>query len=513
MTNTAENNKRIAKNTMFLYIRMGIIMLVQLYTSRIVLNSLGIKDYGIYNIVGSIIIAFNFISIPLSTATQRFYNYELGKNNIDNVNKVFNLSLLIYGLIATILICIVEICGQWFIYNKMSLPLDRLDAALWTFHFSIFAFAISLLRTPFESLIIAHEKMSIYAYIGVIDAILKLLNAFSLMYIATDKLKLYAVNQFLITIIGFIIIFFYDKRKFKYIKIQKVYDKDMFKSLISFSGWSLFGSIAVMLSNQGLNVLLNVFFGVAVNAAMGIASQVNASIQQFVGNFQVAFRPQIVKQFSSNQLSSLRLLIMNSSKYSFLLLYFLVCPLSFNISFILKVWLGNVPEYASEFCVLMMIYALLESLSAPMWMTIQATGNIKKYQIIISCVMAMNIIFSYIFLKIGFPPVVVLEIKCCLDICYLVIRLFFIHKKIKFSIKEYIKNVGFPLLSIVLITCISVLIVHYYTYEGWIRIAISVIVFTIAFIPAVYFIGLNNSEKTTVKKMITNKLIQKEKNE
>lgn len=171
----------------------------------------------------------------------------------------------------------------------------------------------------------------------------------------------------------------------------------MFKNLLSFSGWSLFGSVAVMLSNQGLNILLNIFYGVAVNAAMGIATQVNASIQQFVGNFQVAFRPQIVKQFSANQLASLRNLVTNSSKYSFLLLFCIVCPLLFNISFILKVWLGNVPKYAPEFCILMMIYALSESLSAPMWMTIQATGKIKKYQIIISCVMAMNIVLSYIF--------------------------------------------------------------------------------------------------------------------
>lgn len=512
MTNTSQSNKNIAKNTMFLYFRMGIIMLVQLYTSRIVLNALGVKDYGIYNIVGSIIVAFNFISIPLSNATQRFYNYELGRNNIVNVNKIFNLSLIIYGLIVIILICIVEICGQWFIYNKMLLPVTRMDAALWAFHCSVFAFAISLLRTPFESLIIAYEKMSVYAYIGIVDAILKLLNAFSLMYIMTDKLKLYAINQFVIAVIGFLIIFIYNRNKFGYIKIKRVYDKEMFKNLISFSGWSIFGSIAVMLSNQGLNVLLNIFYGVAVNAAMGIATQVNTSIQQFVGNFQVAFRPQIVKQYSSNQLSSLRNLVINSSKYSFLLLFCIVCPLSFNISFILKVWLGNVPEYASEFCVLMMIYALSESLSAPMWMTIQATGKIKKYQIIISSVMVMNIVFSYIFLNIGFRPVIVLIIKCCLDLCYLIIRLSFIKKMIKFSIQEYIIKVFIPLSVIVLLTSTSILIVHHYMNEGWLRIFISIIVFGIVFIPSTYYICLNQKEKIMIKNFIINRLIQHKKN-
>ena len=497
---------------MFLYARMGIIMLVQLYTSRIVLNALGVKDYGIYNIVGSIIVAFNFISIPLSTATQRFYNYELGKNNIENVNKIFNLSLIIYGLIAITLICIVEICGLWFINNKMSLPQTRIDAALWTFHCSVFVFAISLLRNPFESLIVAHEKMSVYAYIGIIDAVLKLLNAFSLMYFTTDKLKLYAVNQLIIAIVGFVIIFYYNRKKLGYIKIKRVYDKEMFKNLLSFSGWSLFGSVAVMLSNQGLNILLNIFYGVAVNAAMGIATQVNASIQQFVGNFQVAFRPQIVKQFSANQLASLRNLVTNSSKYSFLLLFCIVCPLLFNISFILKVWLGNVPKYAPEFCILMMIYALSESLSAPMWMTIQATGKIKKYQIIISCVMAMNIVLSYIFLDMGFKPIIVLIIKCCLDLCYLIIRLLFINKMIKFSIKKYIRNVCFPLSIIVLLTSTSILIVQHYINDGWFRMFISIIVFGIIFIPSTYYICLNNKEKIMIKTFIINKLILYKKN-
>ncbi|MDE6354865.1 MAG: lipopolysaccharide biosynthesis protein [Prevotella sp.] len=474
---------------------MGITMLVQLYTSRIVLNALGVDDYGIYNVVGSFIVAFTFISGPLGTATQRFLSFELGKGCEGKLNTVFNLSFYIYIILSLALLAIIEISGIWFIEHKMVLPEERMEAAVFAFHLSVLSLMFSLLKTPFESLIVAHEKMVFYAYMSIVDVLLKLLNAFSLLYIVTDKLKLYASNQLIVSIIVFSIIVIYCRRSFKTVKIGKVWDKRIFNDLLNFSGWSLFGSVASMTANQGLNILLNMFYGVAVNAAMGIANQINASVNQFVANFQVAFRPQIVKYYAAGDIKQLNRLIINSSKYSYLLLFALVCPFCFNIDFILELWLKNPPEWAAEFTIFMLIYALLETLSAPMWMTVQATGKIRNYQLIISCLIFMNIILSYVFLKLGFSPTIVLVIKCCLDVTYLITRILFMKAKVQFPVCIYMKEV---LLRICIITVASLLVMYFiadFLSDGWMRIIVLCVVFAVLYFLLVYFIGINVDER------------------
>lgn len=496
---------------MFLYVRMLLIMGVNLYTSRIVLQTLGVEDFGIYNVVGSIVVAFSFISGPLGSATQRYYNFELGRDDKAGLNLVFNHSVLIYALLSILIFIVIEIGGFWFIKNKMLLPNERLDVALFTFHFSLFAFVVGLFKTPFESLIIAHEKMSYYAYVSIVEVVLNLLNAYSLSFFSLDKLKLYAINRFLIIAIVFACVFIYTRRKFVYVYFVRIWNKNVFKSLLSFSGWSLFGSVASMSANQGLNILLNVFFGVIVNAAMGIASQVNGAVNQFVSNFQVAFRPQIVKLYASGQLNQLRSLIMNTSKYSFLLLFGIVCPIIFNMHFILKLWLGNVPEYATEFCILMLVYALLESLSAPMWMTIQATGNIRTYQLVISSVIFMNILLSFIFLKMGFPPIVVLKIKCCLDLVYLIIRLLFIRKMVQFSICLFFRNVIFRLILIVLVSVLVTYVFSLLFLDNWKRLLFVCMSFIMIYFPVVYFIGLERKEKDLLINLVMNKIYNRRK--
>ena len=489
-----------------MYIRMSITMLVQLYTSRIVLNALGVDDYGIYNIVGSIIVAFSFISGPLGTATQRFYNFELGKNNQEGVNNIFNHSALIYFILSILLFIIIEIAGIWFINNKMQLPESRLDAAMQAFHLSVLGFVFSLLKVPYESLIIAHERMSFYAYISIVDVILKLLNAFCLMLISIDKLKLYAVNQLIITLVILSCIIIYCKKQFTYIYIQKLWDKNTFKHLLSFSGWSLFGSVASMSANQGLNILLNVFYGVAVNAAMGIANQVSAAVNQFVTNFQVAFRPQIVKSYANNNLQELRNLISNTSKYSYLLLFTIVCPLCFNINFVLKIWLKNVPEYTSIFCIFILIYTLVETLSAPMWMTVQATGKIRTYQLVISCIIGLNILISYLFLKLGFSPSIVLQIKCCLDIVYLVVRLIFMRKMIKYSTSLFAMQVLIPICIISFIS-ISFMAFFILAIENELhRLLLSSLGFILIYTPTCYYIALTVNERKKIIRIIKSKL-------
>ena len=504
---TQVNNKRIVKNTLYLYIRMGVSMVVQLYTSRVVIQNLGITDYGIYNIVATFIIAFTYISGPLGTATQRFLNFELGGNNKNNVVLVFNISLYIFVLLGALFFIVVELAGIWFLNNKIQIPTERMGAANFVFHMSTLAIIFNLLKTPYESLIVAHEKMSFYAYVSIADVLLKLLNATTLILFTYDKLKLYAVNLLVISIIIFSCYIIFCRINFPYIRFRGLWNKSIFKEMLSFSGWSLFGSIASMTSNQGLSIVLNLFYGVVVNAAMGIASQVSSAITQFATNFQIAFRPQIVKYYAANDIDSLNKLIHRTSKYSYLILLLLVCPLCFNIDFILQKWLGKVPDYANIFCVCMSIYALLDTLSSPMWMAIQATGKIKKYQLVISSTIFLNILFAYVFLNFGFRASIVLEIKCILDIVYLCIRLFFLRSLIAFSISGYIKD---TLAKVIIITGLTVLVMFLfekiYCANSWKYLFISSSLIVCVIVMCICFIALDKNERKYFKSIIISKL-------
>lgn len=499
----------IVKNTLLLYIRMFISMIISLYTSRIILDILGVKDFGVYNVVGTIITSFSFISGPLSTATQRFYNFELGKKNEDGIIGIYNHSVVIYVILSLLLFAIVGISGYWFIDNKLNIPFDRIYAAKYVLLFSLFSFLIGLFKTPYESLIIANERMAFYAYMSILDVVLKLLFVYSLFVVTFDKLIAYSLGIMFITLFNFLCTFIYCHRKFGYIRKWRRLNKNTFNSLLSFSGWSLLGSLASMSQNQGLNILLNIFFGVIVNAAMGIATQVSGAINQFVANFQVAFRPQIVKNYASGNIDRLNKLISDSSKFSYLLLFAFVCPVIFNIDIILKLWLGNVPEYASEFCICMLIYALLETLSAPMWMTIQATGKIKTYQMVISSVIGLNIVLSYIFLRLGFPPETVLIIKCCLDLGYLVIRLAYIKRMVGFNIKKYFSDVFLSVLGTTAISIITMYLINKFIEESFfLYLILKLFLFGISYFLILLFIGLKKEEKKIIVSN-TNILINK----
>ena len=513
MADIAANNKRIAKNTLMLYIRMLLVMAVTLYTSRIVLNVLGVEDYGIYNIVGSVVIAFSFISGPLGTATQRFLSYSLGENDNEKLNSVFSSSLMIYAILAVILLILIEIAGTWFLYNKMQIPDGRLSAAFWAFQFSILSFIINLFKTCYDALIISHERMSFFAYLGIAEVILRLLNALALTYATVDKLILYALNMAFISGIILICAIIYSRRKMPNIKIHRVKDKDGFRQILNFSGWSMFGSLASMTANQGLNILLNVFHGVTVNAAMGIANQVSSAVNQFVMNFQTAFRPQLVKSYAAGNIDYLHKLIFRTCKFSFFLLFAIACPIVFNIDFILKLWLGdNVPELTAVFCSMILLYSLLETLSAPLWMTVQATGNIKKYQLVISSLIFLNIIFSYIFLKLGFSPEIVLEVKCCLDVTYLVARLVFVRNMVGISIKQYLRDVLLPIIKVVLITIIITYLMKCYVFykNGLTEFMSSSILILLEIGIFIWITGLDKSDRNFIRHIILKSLHKKD---
>ena len=504
---SSENNKRIAKNTMLLYIRMFITMAVSLYTSRVVLNTLGVEDFGIYNIVGSLIVAFAFISGPLGTATQRFYNFELGKKNLIGVNSIYNHSLIIYLILAAIMFVLTGIGGYWFIEHKMILPIERMDSAKWAFFACLLSFVVGLLKTPYEALIIAHERMNFYAYMTIIDVVLKLAFVFSLVAVPWDKLIFYAFGLLAIGIFYNICVFIYSHKQFSYIRIQKMWDKETFRSLMSFSGWTLFGSMATMAQSQGLMIILNLFFGIVVNAAMGIAEQVSGAINHFVSNFQIAFRPQLVKRYANDDRESLTLLIYNSSKYSYILIIAIACPFIFNMNYILELWLSHVPKYASEFCVCMMIYAMTSSLAAPMWITIQATGKIKKYEVVISTVILCSVLLSYLLLAIGLPPITVFIVKCVMDIIYLAIRLFFLKKLISFQILDYINKVLCPLIILTIITFSFVGYVSISINSGIVKLCLSFVINSLVLLPLILFMIMNQSERQSFFLFIKSKII------
>ena len=502
---TSENNKRIAKNTMFLYIRMGLTMLISLYTSRIVLNALGIEDYGIYNIVGSFIVSFTFISAPLGGTTQRFLSYAIGENDGIKLNKLFNLSCFCYLIIALFIFFLLELGGSWFILNKMQFPDNRSDAILNVFHLSSLSLILGLIKTPFDSLIISKEKMSFYAYISIVEVLLQLLNAFSLVYFSCDKLILYAFNVFAIRFLVLIIVSFFSIRSFHEIRLHFCWDSKLVKQMMSFSGWTFFSSVSTMTANQGLNILLNMFFGVVLNAAMGLATQISNAVNQFVSSFQMAFNPQIVKLYASGNLKEMQSLVLKTAKYSYFLLFGIVCLVIYNMQYILNLWLKDTPDYTVVFTSYLLIWILIETLMAPLWMSVIATGVIKKYHITMSLLIFLNIIFSYVFLKLGFPPEIIVINKCWLDVVYLVVRLLFTKKLIGLSIKDFLNKVIAPVIVLSLIFIVPNHFLYRMLDDNFIKLLSSIILLAFFYPVLVLFIGITKKERNSILHILLHK--------
>lgn len=499
------NNKRIAKNTLYLYFRMLLIMGVTLYTSRIVLNALGVEDFGIYNIVGGVVILFSFINNALSSATQRFLNFEIGRGDVLGTKRVFSMSLTIHLFVALFVVLLAETVGLWFLNTQMNIPAERMAAANWVYQFSILTVCISFVQIPYYASVVAYEKMSFFAYIAIIEVILKLLIVVLLIYVGFDKLRLYSILTFLVAILVFACYKYYCNTRLDISRYQYFWDKILFSKLLNFSGWMLFGAAAGVSATQGVNILLNIFYGVTVNAAMGISTQVNSAVNKFVSNFQTAFMPQITKLYAIGDFEHLRKLIGQSSRFSFLLLFALACPLMLNIDFVLKLWLKTVPEYSSVFCILILIYSLVEAASKPVGLAIHATGKVKFYNIVMSIALLMNIIFSFIFLRLGFSPNVVLVINVCVGILCFAIRLLFAGYYKVLKIAEFIRSVIFRIVCIsVFVVPVPLYISRY--YNQWIGFFVTSSIFLCLFTVVVYFIGLTRSEKEGVLKAIKAKI-------
>lgn len=435
------STKRIAKNTLMLYFRQILIMLVSLYTVRVVLNTLGAEDYGIYNVVAGVVTMFSFLSGAMATASQRYFAFEMGKGNEEGLQKIFSVTMTIYVLLALIIMLLAETVGLWFVNTKLVIPTERMVAARWIYQFAILSFMVTLLTTPYMASIIAHENMNVYAYVSIVEAALKLGIVFVLQALPYDKLIVYGGLLLLVACINTGLYRGYCKKHYAECRFRLVWDKVLFKEMVSYSGWNLFGASVGVVKNQIINILLNIFFGPLVNAARGIASQVNSAVVSFSQSFSTAMRPQIIKNYAAENYRETIQLVFRGCKGTFFLMYLFSLPLMIEMPYVLKLWLKEPPEMAVLFTRLALLDALIDSISYPIMTLAQATGKIKLYQGVVGGILLLNLPISYCVLKLGAPAYTVMVVACGLTCLAFFCRLLVTRKIILFPLSYFLKDV------------------------------------------------------------------------
>lgn len=498
----SSTNKRLAKNSIFLYVRMGIIMLISLISSRIVLNTLGVKDYGIYSVVGGFVVLFSFLNQTLSTTTQRYITVALGKNDVVKLRFVFNSSVVIYLGVICIVLILSETVGLWFLKNKMSFPEDRFFAIFWVYQLSILNTCIGVLRAPLNANIIANERMSFFAYSSIIEAVMKVIILFLLINLPFDKLIVYSALMLIIQILITWWYNIYNRKEFNYTHVNLKYvERELLKELMCFSGWGMFGSVASLGFRQGVNVIINIFYGVTVNAAFGIANQVSIMFNQFASGIQTALNPQLTKSVALNNKDQHNKLIYRSSKLLYFLLFFIGLPILLNMKYLLNIWLETVPDYTVIFCQLMIVAVLVDILSAPFWVVVFATGKIKLYQIVVSSIMICNVILSYLVAQKGFIPEMTLYIRIGLFIVQNIVRFIFVSNLIEFDINDFFKKVIIPIITV---TCIGlpIPIILKYNFTGIYQLFFTTILSFVIVGGCIYLIGLDRAERSFLNGMI-----------
>ncbi len=506
MSSARDNKKRIAKNTLFLYIRLIVVMGVSLFTVRVVLKTLGIEDYGIYNVVASFVTMFSFFTLTLGTGTTRFFSYALGEKDDDKLNKLFNISLIVFILLGISIFIIAEPIGLWFLNNKLQIPDNRLDAAFWVFQFSIISFIINLIHVPFQSLIMSYERMNVYAYLSVIEVILKLVVVYVLLIVPFDKLIVYAALLAFTSLIITTFYIVYCTKKFNTCKIRFYWETAMFKELFSFCGWNMIGALSNVLRSQGVNILLNMFFGPIVNAARGVAFQISNAMNHFVTSFYSSFRPQITKLYAANNIDEMISLMLISSRASFYLIFILALPVFLEVETLLSLWLVEVPDYTVVFTRLVIINSIIESLSYPLASGVLSTGKVKWYQIITGGLLILNLPLSYIFLKLGFPPECTMIIMIVVTAFSILIRLYFMRFYFNVSIRQYVKGVMSYIIKVIIISIITPVILHYVIHHDIYRLLIVVLCSIVSVVFSIYYLGLSISERNLLKTFISTRL-------
>lgn len=502
---SVNDNKRIAKNTIFLYIRTIVVLLVSLYTSRVVLQVLGAEDLGIYNVVGGIVTMMSFFQAAQTKATSRFITYELGKHSSNKIlQKVFSVCMTIHIIIAIISLIFGETVGLWIITHWTDIPLERQTAAMWVYQFALIVFCCQIVRVPYDAIVVAHERMSMYAYMSILEAVLLLGMAFLLMVTPGDSLIYYSASVAFIAFIIFLCYYIYVRRLFDAYRYKLLWDKEYSMRILSFSGWTLLGSSANTATQQGTNLLMNNFVGLIANAALGFASQVNIAVSKFVNGFSTAFTPQIIKLYAQKEYESMHILMNRSSKFSFVLCYLMALPLITNMGFILSLWLGNnIPMYTKEFCQLILVCTIFDATTGVYNTTITATGKIKYYQTAISLSFLLDLASCYVLLVCSINPVFVFGSRIMTrGIINMLIGLYFVKSYTHFDILNYSKTV---LLNIILTMILSILPVYFIAKvtDGWICLIstslVSVLLITIC---SLYIIMTQSERQSVLSKLL-----------
>ena len=503
----SSSNKTIAKNAIYLYVRMLLVMAITLYTSRVILQVLGASDYGIYNVVGGVVTMLAFLNNSLGASTSRFLTYELGVGDKEKLKKTFSASLNLHLFIALLVLVLGETVGLWFFYEKLVIPEERMDAAFWVYQFSIITTMVAFTQVPYNASLISHENMSIYAYIGLYEAISQLAIVYLLTVSPIDKLVFYAlllmVNKILIQTFYRI----YTAKKYDECRFGIVKDGVLYKKLLSYSGWELFGGLAVVCQGQGMNIVLNLFFGPIVNAARAIAVQIQTAITVFVQNFLTAIRPQVIKSHAEGNITRMYNLTFAGAKYSYLLTLCIVLPLIFEINFVLSIWLGNdVPDNTAIFSVIVLVTYLMETFHLASLMAYHAIGKIKLGNIVGGSLMITALPLAYILLKMGFPAYSAFVSIFVVNLTQMFFGWYIVHRYVPFCYRSLIKRVYIPDFLITLISIIPPLLITRMMVPGWTRLITLLFSTEIVLLLSTYLIALTRDERERVNTLIKNKL-------
>lgn len=501
------DNKRIAKNTMFLYFRMFLIMGVSLYTSRVVLATLGVEDFGLYNVVGGIVTMFSFLNGSLGAATSRYITFELGKKNYTRLNQIFNVALLTHVFIGLCIVLLAETVGLWFFYEKMIIPENRLDAAFWVYQISILSSLVSLTQVPYNATIIAHENMKVYAYIGIVEVLLKLGVVYILVISPFDKLVFYAIMLFLINV-GIILFYrIYCIRRYNESRIKLCKEKALYRDMFKFAGSDLIGNVSVLAQGQGLNLLLNVFFGPVVNAARAVAYQVQGAVTQFGNNFMTAVRPQIIKLYAQGEIKEMFNLVYLSSNFSFYLMWLIILPICLEADYILTLWLGKYPDHTVSFLILVFILCLIQTLKTPRTIVLHATGKLLLANVVIGSLLCCAFPLAYLFLKMGGEPESVFWAANITMILSEIISVFIVRKYVEYNIADYLLNVHG---RCVIVIAVSMLLPYFlfdkYMEPSFIRLLFTCCLTTISIVATVWCIGMNKDMRQKTASFIKSKI-------
>lgn len=511
MQETIANNKRIAKNTLLLYVRMFLTMGVGLYTSRVILDTLGEEDFGIYSVVGGVVVMFSVLSGSLSAAISRFLTFELGRGDAEKLKRIFSASVTIQIVISLVIVLLVETVGVWFLNTKMNIPAERMQAANWVLQFSALTFTIGLVSIPYNACIIAHERMSAFAYVSILEASGKLAIAFLVMWSPFDRLIYYALLATIVAMIVRLVYGHYCSKHFEECKYRFVWDSDLLKQMFGFAGWNFIGASSAVLRDTGGNIIINIFCGPVVNTARGVAMQVNHAIQSFVTNFQTAINPQITKLYASGNNEKMLKLVFQGARLSYYMLLILSLPVLINTHYVLSLWLVEIPEYTVSFVQLVLILTMCESVSGPLVVSMLATGNIKNYQIVVGGLQMLNLPFSYALLSMGGPPESVLYVAIVISQMCLAARLVMLRKMIGLSARGYLRSVYFNVVLVTVVSVIVPLLVSYYVEEGFAGFAMVSLLCLTSVVVTELYVGCNRDERLLVKSYIS-RLIDKIRN-